>query len=200
MRLDSLKNTPDRAGRYWAVFDDGTKLGLYRQTVEDFGLYPGKELSGEEMERLRTAAELGVPYVVTPGALEMINLGSEDTLTDAQRTRVLYRHSPSSVKMRANREDMLRAAQVFVERLSGSRGNVEVLIPTRGYSMVNAEGKVFYDPQADAAFAQAVSAGMPSHVPVRLIDAHLNDAAFAAQCTERLLALMKTKGPKGEVL
>ena len=37
-------------------------------------------------------------------------------------------------------------------------------------------------------------------VPVRLIDAHLNDAAFAAQCTERLLALMKTKGPKGEVL
>ena len=66
--------------------------------------------------------------------------------------------------------------------------------------MVNAEGKVFYDPQADAAFAQAVSAGMPAHVPVRLIDAHLNDAAFAAQCTERLLALMKTKGPKGEVL
>ena len=102
--------------------------------------------------------------------------------------------------MRANREDMLRAAQVFVERLSGSRGNVEVLIPTRGYSMVNAEGKVFYDPQADAAFTQAVSAGMPAHVPVRLIDAHLNDAAFAAQCTERLLALMKTKGPKGEVL
>ena len=41
---------------------------------------------------------------------------------------------------------------------------------------------------------------MPAHVPVRLIDAHLNDAAFAAQCTERLLALMKTKGPKGEVL
>ena len=56
MRLDSLKNTPDRAGRYWAAFDDGTRLGLYRQTVEDFGLYPGKELSGEEMERLRTAA------------------------------------------------------------------------------------------------------------------------------------------------
>ena len=56
MRLDSLKNTPDRAGRYWAVFDDGTKLGLYRQTVEDFGLYPGRELTGEEMERLLTAA------------------------------------------------------------------------------------------------------------------------------------------------
>ena len=56
MRLDSLKTAPDRAGRYWAVFEDGTKMGLYRQTVEDFGLYSGKELSREEMERLKTEA------------------------------------------------------------------------------------------------------------------------------------------------
>ena len=179
---------------------EGHFSGVLDLTTSEIADEVGGGIYAVGPQRLRTAAELGVPYVVTPGALEMINLGSEDTLTDAQRARVLYRHSPSSVKMRANREDMLRAAQVFVERLSGSRGNVEVLIPTRGYSMVNAEGKVFYDPQADAAFAQAVSAGMPAHVPVRLIDAHLNDAAFAAQCTERLLALMKTKGPKGEVL
>ena len=56
MRIDSLKNTPDRAGRYWVTFDDGTKLALYRQTVEDFGLYIGKELSEEEASRLLTAA------------------------------------------------------------------------------------------------------------------------------------------------
>ncbi len=56
MRINSLKLTPDRAGRYWVTFDDGTKLGLYRQTVEDFGLYTGKELSAEEKEALLTAA------------------------------------------------------------------------------------------------------------------------------------------------
>ena len=56
MRLDSLKTAPDRAGRYWAAFEDGTKMGLYRQTVEDFGLYSGKDLSQEDMERLKTAA------------------------------------------------------------------------------------------------------------------------------------------------
>ena len=56
MRLDYLKTAPDRAGRYWAAFEDGTKMGLYRQTVEDFGLYSGKDLSQEEMERLKTAA------------------------------------------------------------------------------------------------------------------------------------------------
>ena len=56
MRIDSLKNSPDRAGRYWVTFEDGTRLGLYRQTVEDFGLYIGKELTEEEKEQLLIAA------------------------------------------------------------------------------------------------------------------------------------------------
>ena len=56
MRIDSLKTTPDRSGRFWVTFSDGTKMGLYRQTVEDFGLYSGMELTEEHMEKLRTAA------------------------------------------------------------------------------------------------------------------------------------------------
>ena len=51
-----LKTTPDRAGRYWVTFDDGTRMALYRQTVEDFGLYTGLELTEGEYERLCTAA------------------------------------------------------------------------------------------------------------------------------------------------
>lgn len=55
MKVESLKTSPDRAGRYWVTFDDGSKMGLYRQTVEDFALYSGKELDEQEMEALRTA-------------------------------------------------------------------------------------------------------------------------------------------------
>lgn len=56
MKVESLKTSPDRAGRYWVTFDDGTKMGLYRQTVEDFALYSGKELDEQETEALRAAA------------------------------------------------------------------------------------------------------------------------------------------------
>lgn len=56
MKVESLKTAPDRAGRYWVTFDDGSKMGLYRQTVEDFALYSGKELDEQETEALRTAA------------------------------------------------------------------------------------------------------------------------------------------------
>ncbi len=56
MRIESLKTTPDRAGRFPVTFSDGSTMRLYRQTVEDFALYTGKELSEEEMAALRTAA------------------------------------------------------------------------------------------------------------------------------------------------
>ena len=56
MRIDSIRTSPDRAGRYWVTFSDGSKLGLYRQTVEDFGLYTGLELSEEQFESLQKAA------------------------------------------------------------------------------------------------------------------------------------------------
>ena len=38
------------------TFSDGSKLALYRQTVEDFALYTGMELTAEDYERLLTAA------------------------------------------------------------------------------------------------------------------------------------------------
>lgn len=56
MRINSLKQSPDRAGRYWVTFEDDSRIGLYRQTVEDFGLYTGKELTQEQFDELQIAA------------------------------------------------------------------------------------------------------------------------------------------------
>ena len=56
MRIDSLKTTPDRAGRYWITLEDGSKMALYRQSVEDFALYSGKELSDEQWKALQEHA------------------------------------------------------------------------------------------------------------------------------------------------
>jgi len=56
MRIDLLKTTPDRAGRYWITLETGKKMALYRQTVEDFALYSGKELSDEEWKSLQDHA------------------------------------------------------------------------------------------------------------------------------------------------
>ncbi|MBE6983689.1 MAG: hypothetical protein E7435_05340 [Ruminococcaceae bacterium] len=56
MKIESVASQPDRAGRYKVCFEDGTAMRLYRQTVEDFGLYAGRELTDEEFGRLSEAA------------------------------------------------------------------------------------------------------------------------------------------------
>ena len=55
MRIDSVSPNPDRAGRY-LVRCGSENLKLYRQTIEDFALYPGRELGEEEAQKLREAA------------------------------------------------------------------------------------------------------------------------------------------------
>lgn len=57
MRIEQLKPTPDRAGRYFVQFDNGRVLRLYRQTLEDFSLYTGMELTQEQFENICRSAE-----------------------------------------------------------------------------------------------------------------------------------------------
>lgn len=57
MRIDVFTAQPDRAGRYKVQFSDGTVMRLYKQTVQDFGLYSGLELTEEEYSRLQQAAK-----------------------------------------------------------------------------------------------------------------------------------------------
>ena len=56
MRIESLAAQPDRAGRYRTVFSDGSVMRLYRQTVEDFGLYTGLEMEETDFAKLQVAA------------------------------------------------------------------------------------------------------------------------------------------------
>ena len=56
MRIESLKTSADRSGRFWLTLDNGKRVGLYRQTVEDFGLYAGMELSEDQWNDIDRAA------------------------------------------------------------------------------------------------------------------------------------------------
>ena len=55
-RIEKITAQPDRAGRYTVKLEDGRIFRLYRQTLEDFGLYSGKEMSDEELQQLQKAA------------------------------------------------------------------------------------------------------------------------------------------------
>lgn len=56
MRIEKLAAKPDRVGRYRVEFEDGSVMRLYRQTLEDYCLYIGQELTDEQLAALRADA------------------------------------------------------------------------------------------------------------------------------------------------
>ena len=168
------------------MISEGVFAGVLDLTTSEIADEVGGGIYAVGEQRLRTAASMGIPYVVTPGALEMINLGSEDTLTEEQKQRVLYHHSPSSVKMRADKRDMRRAADLFAGRLADNSGNVAVLIAEKGFSSVNAAGQVFYDPEADQAFIEELKDKSDKTILIKTLDYH-------HECVKTLLDIISKK-------
>ena len=175
------------------MISEGVFAGVLDLTTSEIADEVGGGIYAVGEQRLRTAASMGIPYVVTPGALEMINLGSEDTLTEEQKQRVLYHHSPSSVKMRADKRDMRRAADLFAGRLADNSGNVAVLIAEKGFSSVNAAGQVFYDPEADQAFIEELKDKSDKTILIKTLDYHHYDQEFADECVKTLLDIISKK-------
>lgn len=55
MKIESLREPTVRGGRYTVTLDDGRRLRLEQATVGEFALYPGRELSAEDLDRIRAA-------------------------------------------------------------------------------------------------------------------------------------------------
>jgi len=143
-----------------------------------------------DTERLRAAGEVGLPQLVVPGAAEFFNQGAPQTMPAEYRARPGYRHNSTATLVRLTREEMTRLGAIVAERLAAATGPARVVAPTRGFSMADSEGEVLWDPEGDAAFLDALEAGLPPHVPMERVDANVNDPAFAAVVAERFLALV----------
>jgi uncharacterized protein (UPF0261 family) len=137
--------------------------------------------------RLEAAARSGVPAVVTPSCLDMVNFWAPPTVPKQFEGRKFYQHNPNITLMRTTPDECRRLGEIFAEKLSRSAGPVTVLLPRRGWSMIDAPGGPFWWPEADQAFADALKKNLRPDIPVVEMDVNVNDAAFARRCAEALL-------------
>jgi uncharacterized protein (UPF0261 family) len=89
--------------------------------------------------RLLAAGHKGLPQVVAPGALDMINFGPLHTVPDKFRSRLFYSHTNVTTLMRTSVEESTKLAFVMAQRLNQARGPVAVLIPRKGFSKYDHE-------------------------------------------------------------
>ena len=122
-----------------------------------------------------------IPYVGSVGALDMINFGARDTVPAKFSDRNFYVHNAFVTLMRTTPQENAAIGKWIVERINQMHGPVRFLLPLKGVSAIDAEGKPFHDPIANAALFDAIQKNWQSAPNRKLIeiDAHINDAVFA---------------------
>jgi uncharacterized protein (UPF0261 family) len=137
--------------------------------------------------RLDAAAETGIPQVVVPGAIDMINISGAIPKRFAKRT--MHMHLPTVPLIRTNARESREIGAWMATKLNRASGPVRVLIPAGGFSGIDIVGNPFHDPAANEAFVAALRRGLRDDIPIEVTPHHINDEAFARVAAETLLAL-----------
>ena len=142
-------------------------------------------------DRLEAAGQSGLPQVVAPGALDMVNFGPPDTVPEKFSDRLFYQHNPTVTLMRTTAEETAELGRIMARKLNEAQGPTTVIIPTQGVSAIDKTGQPFDSPEARAAWIDNLKAHIGDNVAIIEMDAHINDDEFATTLAETLLESIK---------
>ncbi|WP_139984323.1 Tm-1-like ATP-binding domain-containing protein [Nocardioides litoris] len=146
--------------------------------------------------RLTGAAELGVPQVVSLGAVDMVNFGPRDSVPPQFDDRTLLVHNDTVTLMRTTPEEATVIGRTIGERVARSTGPVVAFVPAGGTSAIDVVDGPFWDPEADRAAAAAFREALAGTVEVVESDDDVNAPTFARAMARRLHDLVN--GTRGE--
>jgi uncharacterized protein (UPF0261 family) len=144
-------------------------------------------------DRLTAAGLLGIPQVISLGALDMVNFGPPETVPEKFRGRRFYQHNPTITLMRTTPDENDQLGKEIAQKASAARGPTAVLVPLRGVSAIDKEGQPFSWPEADQALFQSLRNWMSPHVQHVELDLHINDPEFAEAAAGTLLGLLRKR-------
>lgn len=142
-------------------------------------------------DRLDVVARSGIPYVVSVGALDMVNFWAPDTVPNRYEGRDFYHHNPNVTLMRTTAEECAQLGRWIGDKLNACPGPVRLLIPQKGVSALDIEGGAFWDPEADAALFASLEDTVTQTDQRRIIALpfHINDPEFSAAAADAYLEI-----------
>jgi len=171
-----------------ALIDSGMVEGVLDITTTELAdeLIGGVLSAGPD--RLNAAARAGVPAIVTPGCLDMVNFGERSSVPEKFQGRLFYIHNPQITLMRTTPSECCELGRILAERVNSYTAPVTVLIPLKAISIISAAGGSFHDAEADQALVGSITNHLRPEIPVRILNCEINDPEFARACAEELLA------------
>jgi uncharacterized protein (UPF0261 family) len=174
-----------------ALMETGLVDGVLDVTTTELADELGGGIWPAGPERLEVAARLGIPQVVSLGALDTIVVGPPDPLPERFRGRQLYVHDAALAAVRTTPQECRELAAVIARKLNAATGPTVLYVPLRGVSMLAVEGQVFHDPEADEALFSALRELVDrSKVELHEVEADVNDPQFALAMADRLHELV----------
>lgn len=174
-----------------SLIESGLVAGVLDVTTTEWADELVGGFLGAGPTRLEAAARRGIPAVVAPGCLDMVNFHAPETVPDRFAGRTFYKHNPQVTLMRTNAEECAQLGRILAEKVNLSTGPVTVMIPTKAISVISAPGQPFHDASADTALFENLKAGLRHDIPVQELNCAINDPAFAEACAQTLLASLR---------
>jgi uncharacterized protein (UPF0261 family) len=173
-----------------SIIESGMVAGVLDVTTTEWADELVGGFLGAGPTRLEAAARHGVPAIVTPGCLDMVNFHGPDSVPAKFQGRNFYPHNPQVTLMRTNPAECAQLGRILAEKVNLSTGPVTVLLPKKAISVISAPGQKFHDPEADRALFDGLKTNLSKDIPVVEIDCAINDAPFAEACAQALLKNM----------
>ncbi len=141
--------------------------------------------------RLDAAAQAGIPQIIAPGCLDMVNFGARESVPSKFDDRLFYVWNPTVTLMRTTPEENAALGRILAEKANASTGAVAFFLPANGVSILDSPDGLFWWPEADAALFDAIQLNARPDIGVEVVDANINDDAFANAVTEKLLGMLR---------
>lgn len=142
--------------------------------------------------RLEAAGAMGVPQVISLGALDFGNFGPKETVPRRFIGRNFFFYAPSITLMRTSVAENKILGKQIAEKANASKGPTAVMIPRKGFSgldragaqkMTTIDGTVtgdWHDESANLALIDSIRQHLDTSVVKWVeMDVHINDPEFA---------------------
>ncbi len=171
---------------------EGAFKGVLDLNLHEIGdRFVGGLHSDPQEERLEAAGKMGIPQVIAPGSINYAVWGPFASLSLEWKARKYVIHNPNMTLVRLSPEELRSVGKITAEKLNQAKGPIRVFIPLRGFSYPDREYHPHWEPEGNQAFIDALKAHLRPTIPVREIDAHINDPEFIDPLAEAFLAMME---------